>query len=231
MSKTTNRRLNLIEATRILYHTDAPTDEQIGRVYGRMKSGAIRVDDDRGEPHDWITTEKSLADFVAVEMARRQKQPGQHFDQRREPRSSPKLVAKRQSLDAKSLKDVYHSIWRDAFLAILLRRRMAHRSVKFHRTILICQIVLLVTLVGTILSVTGFVTRRIAPERAAIASWIESQTDTYQVTQWHPPKTLPDGSGVVVEVEYRYTKDSRRPVNTRRTFQVVGDEVSEVLDE
>jgi hypothetical protein len=228
MSKTTNKRLTIVDAARLLYRTDEPSDQQIGRIYERMKAGAIRVADTRGEPHDWLTTEQALADYVAAEMVKRQG-GNSAAAVKRGPIVVPTTQVTSQSLNrnARTMKDVYHSIWRDAFLAVLLRRRIEHRSANFHRGVLVSQVVLLIALVATVLGVVRIATGATAPERVAIEHWIEENTDTYGITRWHPTRPAPDGSGVLVEVEYRYTKETRRPVNTRRTFRVVGRKVTE----
>lgn len=232
MSKSSDRRLSIADAARLLYRTDAPSDQQIGRVYERMKAGAIRVHDTSAAPRHWTTTEKALADYVAVEMVKRQDavNPVAVAKPRGEPLASRTRGAAQsdRARDAKTLKDAYHNIWRDAFLAVLLRRRMAHRSARFHHGVVVCQIALLIGLIGIALGAIRLTMRPIAPEHMAIERWIEQATDTYSVTRWHPTQTAADGQGVTVEVEYRYTKQSRKPINTRRTFRVIGDSVSEM---
>ena len=229
MPKTTTKRLSIVDAARLLYRTDVPSDRQIGRIYERMKSGAIRVADAHGDPYDWITTERALADYVAAEMIKRQASASTPASRRRSDAGAIAMSAlSSQARDAKQLRGVYHSIWRDAFMAVLLRRRIAHRSVAFQRSVFVAQVVLLGSLVGIVLGVVRLTVRPDAPERVAIECWIDENTDTHQITRWHPTRQAPEGPGVLVEVEYRYTNESRRPVNTRRTFRVAGEKVSEL---
>jgi hypothetical protein len=125
---------------------------------------------------------------------------------------------------------VYRGIWRDYFLAVMLRRRIAHRSVVFHRAVLAGQIVVLLSIVVLAFGLSRSI-KPTPPERSAIERFLVVQTDSFHIERWHPSRTSADGTGLLVEVEYRYTKDSRRVVHTRRTFRVAGDEVSEVSDE
>lgn len=238
LTRTSTRRLSIADAARLLYRTDAPSDQQIGRVYERMKAGLIRVQDRAATPRDWTTTEQDLADYVAAEMMKRHSnvqvaatsQPGGGPAARRT--ASKTLVAPQAAArDAKNLKQVYHNIWRDAFLAVLLRRRMAHRSAAFHRGVFAAQVVLLLALLTTAAALVRVTTERTVPEHAAIARWIEANTDFYEVQRYFPSQPSHDGTGVIIEVEYRYTKDSRRVITTRRTLLVVGEEVREVTEE
>ena len=238
MAKSSARRLSIVDAAKLLYRTDAPSDQQVGRVYERMKAGMIRVQDRATTPREWTTTEQDLADFVAAEMVKRQSSapaaaPSRHSkNPLSRPGTAKTLVASTpQVRDAQHLKQVYHSIWRDAFLAVMLRRRIAHRSATFHRWALVGQITLLVSLVGTAVGLVRITTERSVPEHAAIEQWIDENTDFYEVQKWHPVQPSPDGTGVTVEVEYRYTKESRRMITTRRTLLVLGDSVSEVTTE
>ncbi|MBX3414239.1 MAG: hypothetical protein KF708_16245 [Pirellulales bacterium] len=238
MARSSNRRLSIVEATRLLYRTDAPSDQQIGRVYERMKAGLIRVHDRAATPRDWTTTEQDLADYVAAEMMKRQSHaPSISVATTAKPPATkrtaekPSMTARPQVRDAQHLKQVYHNIWRDAFLAVLLRRRIAHRSATFHRCALAGQVLLLVTLVGTAAALTGFTMERTPPEHTAIERWIDENTDFFEVVKWYPVQTSPDGAGSMVEVEYRYTKDSRRVITTRRTLLVQGEDVREMADE
>jgi len=221
------RRLSIADAACVLYRTDSPSDEQIGRVFERMKAGAIEVVDRDCAPRDWLTTEQSLADFVAATMVRRQTPK-----RGTQPSVAATLATQRPAVagrgrDAGQLATMYHSIWRDAFLAVLLRKRLAHRSHAFHRAALCAQIVLLLMLVGTVFGAVRWTVAPVVPEHRAIEAWIDAETDTHSVVRWHPPQAA-EGGGTLIEVEYRYTKDTTRVITTRRTFQVRGDTVQEV---
>lgn len=240
----TSKRLSIVEAARLLYRTDAPSDQQMWRVFERMKAGAIRVIDRQSAPRDWTTTERALADYVAAEMVKRHgggtiaeaktivsTKPTRPVAQGKQTahRLPPSRTPSGQ--DSQNLQQVYHSIWRDAFLAVLLRRRIAHRSATFHRWALAGQILLLIALPGTAAGLVRTTTERAPPEHAAIERWIEANTDFYDVQQFCPGRPSPDGTGTIIEVEYRYTKDSRRVITTRRTLLVVDDEVGEIITE
>ncbi|MBL9124768.1 MAG: hypothetical protein JNG90_14115, partial [Planctomycetaceae bacterium] len=91
-------------------------------------------------------------------------------------------------------------------------------------------VVLLLVLVGVVVGAIRWTVAPVAPEHRAIEAWIDAETDTYSVIRWHPAQAAEDG-GTLIEVEYRYTKDTTRVITTRRTFQVQGDAVQEVHSE
>ncbi len=242
MSNAGRRPLALVEVARLLFRTPHPNDQQIGRVFERMKAGALRVHERGRTPLDWTTTEESLAEFMANEMLKRQSARNRAPSaQRKDLSPSPTTAAahrramvgqhaRQQVSAANDMRGVYRGIWRDYFLAVMLRRRIAHRSVAFYRAVLAGQIVVLLSIV--VLAFGLWKSIKLAPpERQAIVRFLVAQTDSFHVERWHPSRTTDDGTALLVEVEYRYTKESRRAIHTRRTFRVVGDEVSELSDE
>jgi hypothetical protein len=76
-----------------------------------------------------------------------------------------------------------------------------------------------------------FSVEQVSSERAAILRWIDEHSERHQVTRWHPTRTEGDGQGLLVEVEYRYLNESRRMIRTRRTFRVVDEVASEVIED
>ncbi len=267
MSGVGRRPLSLIEVARLIFRTPHPSDQQIGRVFERMKAGALRVHQRGATPRDWTTTEDSLAEFLANEMLKRQNaaarpatfaRPGvaarpaaaagvgatttasrvsksvatANAQTRPLPhgRTGKGHAAQQRAGADHDMRGVYRGIWRDYFLAVMLRKRIAHRSVTFHRAVLAGQVGILLTIVGLVLGVRHSFNRTPA-ERIAIKQYLAGQTDTFHIERWHPSQPDRSGEGLLVEVEYRYTKDSTRPIHTRRTFRIVGDEVSEVADE
>ncbi len=229
MPKASNRELSIVEVARLFYHTASPSDEQIQRVYKRMKSGAIPVHDYGREPIEWTTTEEAFAEFLAAQMLKPRGASKRILPRdERAPRASASAPSAHRAHEAKRFRSVYYSMSREYFLAVLLRRRMAHRSAAFRRAGLAGQIAMLAAIVGMTVASLRVALRPKLPEQVAIEGWIDQHTDRHQIVRWYPTEPDTDRDGVIVEVEYRYSKDSPRMITTRRGFRVVGDEVQEI---
>jgi len=228
MPKSSSKELSIVEAARLIYHTRSPSDEQIQRVYKRMKSGSLPVRDYGRAPLEWTTTEQALADYLASQMLkpRAALPPPEPI-----PRRAPATRSTRLDREATQLRSVYRGMWRDYFLAVMLRRRMGHRSLAFRRAVLAGQIVFLASFLGLLMAAIRITTEPTLPERVAIERWIDECTDRHQVVRWHPTQIATDGRVMTVEVEYRYAKDSPRTITTRRTFRVVDSSVEEISTE
>ena len=265
MSGVGHQPLSLVEVARLIFRTPHPSDQQIGRVFERMKVGALRVHQRGATPRDWTTTEESLAEFMANEMLKRQSaaarpatlaRPGvaarpaaaagatttasrvsksvatAHRQAQPLPhgRTGKGHAAQQRAGADHDMRGVYRGIWRDYFLAVMLRKRVAHRSENFHRAVLGGQVGILLTIVLLVLTVRHSF-KRTPAERIAIKQYLAGQTDTFHIERWHPSQPDSSGDGLLVEVEYCYKKESTRAIHTRRTFRVVGDAVSEGADE
>jgi len=206
----------------MLYRTRSPNDEQLNSVRRLVESGALLGRSDGGRRATWTTTEAALAEFMAQWQLRKISQ-----DRRRDV-PSPNGASGDRPNEAAHLELFYRGMWRDYFLAVMLRRRMTHRSTAFRRAVLAGQVVVLALLVGFVLgSVREFGVRSTATtEQRAIEAWIAEHTDAHVVTRWHPPSAAADG--VVVCVQYRYRKDSLRWIHTERTFLIGGEGVTEM---
>jgi len=228
MTQVDDKQVPLIEAARTLYRTRAPSDKQVFRVIQLMKSGAIPTKHQGKTPLKWTTTEAALADYMARRQLKRS-------DARRKSGAKPvgecqeNSATTRHHEDAANLEHVYRNIWRDYFLAVMLRRRMTHRSAGFRRAVVAGQCaVLMAVLVGVFGSVQSLAYRTPA-ERQAVIHWIEAHTDAFSVKSWQPTQLHPEGPGMIVEVKYRYQKESRRWIHTDRTFHVIGGHVTELV--
>jgi len=226
--------LSIVEAARLIYRTRSPDDKQIHRVYQQMKTGALKVRDHGATPLKWTTTEGALAEFLATnQIERTLGHPATEAAKRRSTLATTNGL-NHPSIDfeaeANQLRDVYRGIWRDYFLAVMLRRRMAHRSSAFNRFVILGQAMLLLTSIGLMVGGLrfGWVTK--PREHVAIEKWIDWETDEFAITRWHPSEEIAETAGSVIRVEYRYRKDSRRWIHTDRRFQVVDDEVIQVPD-
>jgi hypothetical protein len=222
------RTLSIAEAAQTIYKVDAPSEQQIGRVYAHMKSGALRVNHRDRPSKQWTTSEDAVADFLAGSAMK------QYRAQRLSTANAPAAsAAKRHSRDGsgQTIVAVYRDIWRDYFLAVMLRRRREHHSARFRRAVIAGQVVVLIVMLGAIAIGIRVVYTPVAPERVAVERWIDERTDRHSITCWHPTRPSKDGAGVIVEVEYRYAKDSPRVVSTRRVFVYDGTSVQEVAEE
>jgi hypothetical protein len=231
MLHSADKELSIVEAARVIFRTAVPSDEQIQRVYKRMKAGTIPVRAYGGDPLKWTTTETALADFLAAQMIRGPSGASRVSAPREHAHAAPPANAgtsSRRARQAKRLRGVYYGMWRDYFLAVMLRRRMAHRSAAFRRAVLAGQVGLLALFAGVLAGAVRLAREPIVPEHVAIERWIDERTDRHQVVRWHPAQLARDGNGVTIEVEYRYAKDSARTITTRRTFRVAGEQVEEV---
>ena len=233
MSSQTDRVISIVDAARLIFRTRNPTDEHIHRVYKQMKSRTLAVHDASGPPLKWSTTEEAVADFLA---ANKIEQTLGHpaiaaAKQRAKWTSNVGVSALPPNYEEESatLREMYHGIWKEYFMAVILRRRAAHHSKNFRRAVVVGQAIWLVGMLGVFFGTFRLGFQSTPPERLAIERWIDVNTDEYRVTRWYPSKAL-DG-GMHVRVEYRYQKDSRRSIHTDRTFSVQGDAVSEVSDD
>lgn len=221
--------MSVVQAARTLFRTRTPSDEQVHRVFRLMKSGALAVRDASGAPLAWTTTESALADFLAENETRRAGTAQAKESSSRRTAGAAGKVAAVYPDQGDKLREVYHEIWRDYFLAVMFRRRTANRTVFFRRAVLAGQVVLLATMVVAIVTcIRGMGAWNEPPERQHVKRWIEQNTDEFSIKRWLA-STPADAGGVLVEVEYRYQKESPRWVHTSRTFHVAGEAVEEVV--
>lgn len=227
MPTTQEKPVSLVQVARTIFRTRSPSEEQIYRVYELMTSGVLPSRDGGSSPLKWTTTEAALAEFLANHQMRRATvQRGDGSDG--EGHHARPTTA--QDDRAARLQGVYRNIWRDYFLAVLMRRRMAHRTVAFHRAVIAGQTLLLLLLVGAVAgSGWQIAARSISAERRAVKRWIAQNTDDFRIDQWRASEPYEEGDGLLVGVEYRYRKTSRRWIHTDRTFIVAGDAVTELV--
>lgn len=225
MSKSDGRPLSIAQAAKIIFHTDSPTDQHIGRVYQRMKAGAIRVHDRARAPRDWTTTERAVADFLASESMRHT-----HPHSARQRPSQGSSAANHNAIGRPVMSGVYRSILTEYFLALMLRQRMHHRSLAFRRAVVAGQVLLLSASLAIIVSTIRWASVPSAPERIAVEKHLRLNNDRCWITRWYPSQPSADDHSVLVEVEYRYTHDSPRVISTRRQFQYDGHTVREVTE-
>lgn len=222
------KTISLVQAARLLYRTKAPSGEQIDRVLELMRSGELSAHDGGKNPQRWTTTNVAIADYLATKRVRRNRDGKPVAAEDAVPVSRGQLAAKAKN----EMNLVYHGIWRDYFLALMWRRRIAHRGVAFRRAVVAGQVVMLLALAGIFLSAIFAIRGRIiAPaEHQAVARWIEANTDDFAIQKWHPTQATADGQVLNLTVEYRYRKDSPRWIHTKRTFAVTDGTTRELVE-
>jgi hypothetical protein len=225
MTSSTDKTLSMIEAARLLYRAKSPTPAQVGHVQKLVKAGTLRAVNNRGAPSQWTTSESAIADFLAHQSAERQS--AEQAAHTGDSMLAPSLA--KSPADAVRLQALYQGLWRDYFLAVLLRRRATHRSAAFQHAVLAGQVLLLLLLVGAMVLGVGLTATFDSPEQVAIERYLAENNDHYTIVRWHDPEPA-EGGGTIVRVEYSYRKESVRPVVTDRRFLVQGDSVTEIFE-
>ena len=250
LESTGDSPMSVVEAARTLFRASTPSDEQILRVCRLMRTGALRPRERAGPAMHWTTTPTALAEFLAASAvqrtttqqpeAREQAEPAQMaeeadgIDDPPSPAPSPDTASGRAP--ANNWDDpsgVYREIWRDYFLAMLLRRRTDRHGAAFQRAVVIGQGMVLFALVSVLVATVFGISSLCAPAgNEAVLRLIDASTDDYSITRWHAAAPHPAGEGELIRVEYRYRKESNRWIQTERTFHVTGNSAVEVgLDE
>lgn len=235
MAATQDRTISIVDAARLIFRTSTPSDKHVHRVYELMKIGAIKVRDHGGSPLKWTTTEVALAEFLAsqreahsnlVRASHRLAKPNAEMEP-----TGPLAALHEDDEEAEKLRDVYRGIWRDYFLAVMLRRRVSHRSHAFARWVVAGQVIVLLAMVGAFAGAFRIAWLPTPAEHIAIERWIDEHTDDHAVLRWFPAEEDAMAEGAVVRVQYRYQKDSNRWIHTDRRFQVLADTVTELPSE
>lgn len=218
MLGTSERPVSLIEATRTLFRTRTPSEAQIERVFRLMKSGALAAHDGGANRLRWTTTEAALAECLAKNQIRHTRTIAQDYASTTGDQEFPAAIER-----------VYCNLWREYFLAVMFRRRVRRRAVAFRRAVLAGQVLLLLMMIATLVGTARQLAFFTSPpaEHVAIERWIEEQTDDFSITRWYPSRPSGDGQGVIVDVDYRYRKESPRWIHTNRSFVVEQESVAE----
>jgi hypothetical protein len=206
-----------VEAARRIYNAASPTPEQVGRVVKKIEAGVLA----RSERGGLTTTLEAVADYMARREAGRGQgarhatelirkaagedvaDPQQHHLQ---------TAAGQRSAVGAPLSAVYRELMKDYFLAVLLRRRMAHRSETFHWIVNGSQAVLLtaVIVLAAMVSVGAIRATILPPDHRAIHAWVADRHDDVKVVKI-VPLAEPVGS---YRVEYNYVISGQRRIYT-----------------
>ena len=120
----------------------------------------------RGGP---TTTAESVAEYLARKESAHSRQ---HRTVAGQPQPSP---TSRHAYDP--LPPLYKGLLRDYFLAVVLRRKMSHRSDAFHRSVFVTQCFLLAGIVALfwLAGDRAVRSRLIPPERQTVQSWLDAR--------------------------------------------------------
>lgn len=231
MTHTRGRLLTPLDVAEIWFGTRSPSAEQLRKVLARMQSGALSLNNPEAPPARWTTTEEALAKFLASRRASKdalgrsvaQGGPSSHA-------RATQAMADAHRLHHKNamLRGAYRGVWREYFLAVMVRRRVPHASRAFERAVVGGQL-LAVAIIGIMVAgALGAWSPARPREERLIADHLAVQHGWHQVAHWHPPLTDEQGRRLV-RVEYRYRDgDSGRVIHTDRSFLVGTDGVAEV---
>jgi hypothetical protein len=221
-----NRVLSVKEAARIIFNTPQPTPEQILRVRDKLACGALKGSL-RG---DGATTAKIVAEYLAG-AALAHRCAGDRLGRSR--RRGPLMDGPEQRSRAhatRQLSGLYRELLKDYFLAVLTRRKLAHRSRAFIQAVLAGQVALL-----GVIAVAFFVTYRAVflaptPEQRAVAEWIAAEAGDFSVVEWFPPQPSDDADGIAVRIKYKYFEAGHKAIVTERVFLVHDNQVKSVAN-
>ncbi|MDX1947274.1 MAG: hypothetical protein SFU86_17870 [Pirellulaceae bacterium] len=192
MSTAVGSPISAVEAARRIYNTPQPTTEQVGRTVEKIEAGTLP----RGPRGGMTTTAEAFAEYMARREAAR---TGAHL---RTPGAAGEPVPVKH---AAKFNPFYRGVLKDYFLAVVLRRDMAHRSPVFQRLVLAGQAVLLVAIIS--LMITGAATamrvRALPPEQQAVQTWLAGKYEGCEVTSL---RTQPDSR---VLARFRYQVNGR----------------------
>jgi hypothetical protein len=215
------------EVAEIWFGTPHPSAYQMRKVYAKMESGVLPLNDPGAPPTHWTTNEQALARYLAAR--RTTKEAAQHVKGKRiGPTAGPSAPPTPfVHCGDKELRDAYSAAWRSYFLAVIGRRHGNSSTRAFERAVVAGQV--MIVLVTAILVAQAFgVSASARPiEHEGIAAHLAGIHGWHQIETWHPAETDSQGRRIV-RVEYLYRDgDSHRVVHTDRTFLVTGTSVQE----
>ena len=226
-----DKTLTLIEVARLVFRTKSPSEAQVARVQKLLQSGLVRECQCAGPPAQWTTTTAGLADYLAQESLKRQAAKQATDSGKPSPTQSLFDGSVQEEQNTTQLKSLYKGLWSEYFLTVFMQRKAVNRSANFKRAVLAGQIMLLLGLIFAMVAGVRRTAEAVPPQRAAVQRWIEANTEKYSIRAWHPPIPATNGEGVVLRVEYSYqSPDSSKPVLTDRSFLVIDDEASLIVE-
>jgi hypothetical protein len=68
----------------------------------------------------------------------------------------------------------------------------------------------------------------LAPERAAVLAWLDTNAEEYDIVEWFPVDAARDPGATIVRVKYKYFSSSHKRIVTDRTFTIRDGQVASV---
>lgn len=211
MSDSPSRILSAVEAARRIYDTPQPSEEQVGRVVEKIRSGVLK----RSERGGWTTTIGAVADYLArnetAKAATRH-----HQDHRHEPSPQP---------SSEPVSDLYQSLLKDYFLAVLLRRKASHRSTAFQQVVIASQLVILGLSLFTIVMFTTYALKKplVPPQHRIVEAWLDQHFEDVDLQRVQAV----DDAKNIFSADFSYRVNKRR-IDSHLKFTLRGDLVVDV---
>jgi hypothetical protein len=140
-------------------------------------------------------------------------------------RDAPISGGARQTLDR-----VYHESLKDFFLAVIFRRRVQGASRRFQHAVMATQALVVCLVVGLVIYSARAAFPPLSPERAAVLEWLKTNTVKSRINHWHDP-TIDEEGRTRIRVEYHYTTERGKGVDTDRLFVIADGAVVSVESE
>jgi hypothetical protein len=217
MNPTPVHVLSAVEAARRIYNTTSPTAEQVGRVVQKIEQGRL-ARSAKGGP---TTTAESVAEYLT---RKETAQARQHRGQAGLSGKLPPPASLSHLYDP--LQPLYKGLLRDYFLAVVLRRKIGHRSKAFHSSVIATQCLLLVGLVGLIWFATDRAVkgRFVPPEERAVKAWLDQHFEKVQLQSVELTSREP----MRVRARYSYFVNDRK-INSEQQFALEGGQVTRIV--
>lgn len=210
--------LTSIEAARLIFNTEEPTEEQVRRVEGEIKRGTLR----RSRQGGMTTTAEAVADiFASKAAANLAANPAAH-----QGLSEP--AAKPVATEDTQVTGVYQTLLKDYFLGLFLQRQSKNYPGHFQHFVLAGQVTLVVGILLLFIWIcsdaTGLLGRRKPPGQAAVEQWIATKHGPHEILSVAPG---PEETDLVVK--FRYRSPGGKQIETQRVFRIDDGNVSLVV--
>ncbi len=176
MADRTERILSAEAAAKIIYNTDRPSPEQVGKIRLRLMNGQLQGTSEGTA----TTTARAVAEYMA------------------------RVAASQQSKERDpDLSGFYGDLLRDYFHAVVTRRKLDNRSSEFRRSVVIGQVLGLLFLVS-LLGGACYWTFVESAEKTAVRQFLQQEYGDITVRKWHKTQTTPVPNEFMVKVEFSY---------------------------
>lgn len=201
-----DRVISAEQAAKLIYSTASPSSSQVEKIKEKIERGALR----RSQRGGLTTTTDAVAEYMA-----------------RHTEAAGKINNRKRAIEVHGHPDSYRDVLKDYFLAVLLQRTERRRSSLFKGTVLAMQIALvLLPLVVFYVSYQDSLAALIkSPERAAVETWLSTEFDAFEIESFQPTM---QGEDEVIRVEFWYSQQGSKRIQSLRLFTVEGDQVTNV---